>query len=126
VKTGKEDEMKLTTTMMAAMFLTACATTGSHYVPVVDMQGKDPERWSTDLAQCQQYATQRMEAAQGAVIGAALLAGLAAALAPGGYRNQAARQGAIIGGVAGAGNANETQQDIIKRCLWGRGYNVLN
>ena len=44
----------------------------------------------------------------------------------GGYRNEPAGYGATVGAISGGAQANETQEVIIKRCLAGRGYNVLN
>lgn len=119
---------KVLTSAVVLILLVGCATTprGANYTPVVDMKDKDSAAYSTDLTQCSKYANERAGAAAGAAVGALLVGLLGAALAPSGYRNQVARQGVILGGVAGAGNAVETQETIIKRCLAGRGYNVLN
>lgn len=105
---------------------TGCATRGAGYVPLVDMQGQTHVRFQMDLRDCQAYATQRMDAAQGAVAGALLGAILGAAIAPRGYRNNVAGHGAAVGALGGAGAATDNQETIIKRCLAGRGYNVLN
>lgn len=118
--------MKTLTITLLILVLGGCATRGANYVPVVDSKYKNPEELLNDTRECQQYALQRVNAAQGAVAGALFGALLGAALAPGGYRNDVARQTAIVGGVGGAASANDTQEVIIKRCLAGRGYNVLN
>ena len=34
--------------------------------------------------------------------------------------------GAVIGGAGGAYKGNESQEAVVKRCLSGRGYKVLN
>jgi outer membrane lipoprotein SlyB len=108
--------------------LTGCAITprGASYVPVVDMQNKSPVVFGYDVADCQAYARQGADAAAAAAGGALALALLGAALAPRGYRSQLAGQGALIGGVAGAGAATGNQETIVRRCLQGRGYNVLS
>ncbi len=119
--------MKKAVVLVAAVaFMSGCATRGANYVPLVDMKNKDQAQFDVDVRECQAYANQRMDAQKGAVAGAILGALLGAALAPRGYRSQVAGQGAVIGGVAGAGGANQTQEGITKQCLAGRGYNVLN
>ena len=116
--------------ILALAFVTGCSTMGSNYVPVVDMRGHAPYQFQDDLSQCQQYAKQRADAAQGAAAGAlagAIIGGIfAAILTPRGYRNEAVAPVIAAGALGGAYSANETQQDIVKRCLVGRGYNVLN
>ena len=118
--------MKLITLTLAAILLTGCATRGANYVPVVDTQYRDVSRLAIDTSECQQFSNQRADAATGAVVGVLFGALLGAALMPRGYESYGARQGAIAGGVGGAYQANETQETIIKRCLSGRGYSVLN
>lgn len=117
---------KLIATTLIAATLAGCATRGANYVPLVDTKGRDAATLDRDTAECQHFATQRADAATGAVVGAIFGALLGAALMPGGYRNYGARQGAIAGGLGGAFGANDSQETIIKRCLAGRGYNVLN
>ena len=118
--------MKTVLAALVISLLTGCATRGAGYVPVVDSKYKDPQALAQDTLECQQFAKQRMDAADGAAAGAVAGALLLAALSPRGYKNYSAQQGAIVGGVSGAAAANDTQETIIKRCLVGRGYNVLN
>lgn len=106
--------------------LAGCATSGSNYVPLIDTRGTDPHQVQRDTTECQQFAKQRMDAATGAVAGAIVGALLGAALAPRGHRNYVAGYGATAGALGGGLGANENQQTIIKRCMAGRGYNVLN
>lgn len=127
---------KITAGFVICLFLQGCATTprGADYVPLVDMKGHDANKFATDTQECQAYARQRMSAAQGAMNGAmaGAIAGalIGAVLAPHGYRNDAAGQvaafGALGGAATGAVDANDTQESITKKCLAGRGYNVLN
>ncbi len=118
--------MKLITVLMLAAALTGCASSGANYRPLVDMQGRSDAQYNRDASECQAYARARMDAAQGAVMGAVALGILTSVLSPRGTKNYAAQQGAIVGGVAGAASANDTQETIVKRCLAGRGYNVLD
>lgn len=116
-------------TILAAVLvatLAGCATRGANYVPLVDMKGHEQAQFDRDTTECQQYAKQRMDAASGAVAGAVIGGLLAAALMPRGYRNYGAGQGALVGGVSGGVAANQNQEMITKRCLAGRGYNILN
>ncbi len=113
-----------------AVSLGGCAaTTGANYRPVVDNKGVDLNKYEVDLRECQNYATQTAgageSAAAGAAAGAVLGAVLAAAAGKNHSRSSNARVGAVTGAV-GAGAEGETnQRNIIRRCLAGRGYRVL-
>ncbi len=125
--------MKISTAIVAvciASLLAGCAaTTGSNYRPIVDNRSVDLNRYENDLRECQGYATQTAGAGESAAAGAiagALLGGVLAAAAGKNYsRTSTARVGAVTGAV-GAGTQGETdQRNIIRRCLTGRGYKVL-
>ncbi len=122
---------KIIATLSAATILAGCATgpTGAQYRPLVDTRGSAGHRYEADLAECQQYATQRAGAAETAVAGAiagALLGVALGAIVGGGIRNEMAGIGALTGGLQGAGQGEGTQRDIIRRCLAGRGHSVLD
>lgn len=110
--------------IVPVMLLSACA----NYRPIVDMQGVDANRYNADLAQCQQYATQ-VDPATHAAVGAAGGAILGAALGAIFGNRQTAGQGAaaygLVGATGGAVHGAESQVDIIRRCMSGRGYRVL-
>ena len=117
------------TTLALALALSACAAQprGADYVPLVDMRGKKNDaQFAGDLGECQAHARQRQDAANGALAGAVVGALLGAFLAPSGYRNEVAGRAAGLGALGGAAQASETQETIVKRCLAGRGYNVLD
>lgn len=111
--------------------LSGCASqpTGQHYRPLVDSKGLDPARYEADLADCQNYAARVAGAAEQAVAGAvagALFGAVLAAAAGGGYsRNQHAAVGAVAGAAGGAVQGEQDQRSVIRRCLAGRGYSVL-
>ena len=110
---------------------------------VVDMsQVVDYTVYQTDLQQCeglavqnQPDAPQREGVAGTAVKGAAV--GAAAGAISGGSGSKAAKKGAGVGVIAAASrnsrnrraasaNASAQTDQIVKNCMRGRGYNVLN
>ena len=110
---------------------------------VVDMsQVQDYTQYQTDLQQCEGLAVQNQpdapqrEAVAGtAVRGAAV--GAAAGAIGGGSGSSAAKKGAGVGVIAAASrnsrnrraasaNASAQTDQIVKNCMRGRGYNVLN
>jgi outer membrane lipoprotein SlyB len=114
-----------------ALAMAGCAThnTGANYRPVIDRKGADLAQLDVDLAECQRYATEVASAAEqaaaGAVAGALLGAVLAAAAGNSYSRNQHAALGGVTGAAAGAASGEKDQRNIIRRCMSGRGYNVL-
>ena len=109
---------------------------------VVDMEGVDQAQYNADLQACQGTGTQVQ--AQGAerqsVVGTAArgaAVGAAAGAISGNSGSKGAKTGAGVGVVAaGARNAKnrrdakkqtKKEQDmVVKNCMRGRGYNVLN
>lgn len=125
--------MKFTSAIASACIvslLSGCAaTSGANYRPIIDTRSVDFNRYESDLRECKSYATQTAGAGETAAAGAlagAVLGGVLAAAAGKNYsRSSTARVGAVTGAV-GAGARGETdQRNIIRRCLAGRGYNVL-
>jgi outer membrane lipoprotein SlyB len=106
--------------------LAGCAT----YRPVVDMQDvTDRGQYERDLADCQNYAapvSPGASAGAGAIFGAILGAALGAAVGDHEVAADAARFGAVEGAVAGAAAGAGTEVQIIRNCMSGRGYRVLN
>lgn len=111
------------------VMLVGCAHTGAGYRPLVDTQGVDMNQYERDLRDCQGYAQQTVNAGQGAVIGAvagAVLGALLAGVAGSGYsKGRSARVGAVAGAVGAGAEAESGQRDVIRRCMAGRGYRVL-
>jgi outer membrane lipoprotein SlyB len=115
---------------LAVSLLSGCAApSGANYRPIVDTQGVDFNRYESDLKACQGYATQTASAGESAVGGAvagAMLGGLLAAAAGKGYsRTNSAQVGAVTGAVSAGAQGETDQRNIIRRCLAGRGYKVL-
>ncbi|HEX5648419.1 MAG TPA: hypothetical protein VFX69_02085 [Steroidobacteraceae bacterium] len=103
--------------------ITACASQPN---PVIDTQGVDMAAYRRDLAECKRYADEvpmTAGAAKGAVAGGAYGAAV-------GSINGRASEGAGTGAISGAAwsmlEADREKQRIVKRCVAGRGYRVLN
>jgi len=111
--------------------LIGCSNMGSNYSPIIDKKGIDEAKYEQDLAECQNLSTEAQgagmdgakKAAGGAVVGA--LIGLVGGSNSTGIA-QAAGVGSVIGGASGLYSGNAEKQNIIRRCLSGRGYRVLN
>ena len=110
-----------------ALFLVACA--GANYRPMIDSKNVDMSKYESDLRDCQQYAQQTSGAGMGAAVGAgagALFGAILAAAAGSRYDQGAtARVGAVTGALAGGVGGGENQESVVKRCIAGRGYSVL-
>lgn len=119
----------LVTLLFTGATLSACATTGQNYRPIIDTKGVQASKLEADLRDCQSFAAQSANAAQSAAAGAvagALLGALLAAAAGSNYsRNQSARLGAVYGAVGAGADGETDQRNIIRRCMTGRGYTVL-
>jgi outer membrane lipoprotein SlyB len=116
-------------TAMSIALLSGCAAQQPGRAPIVDMQGVDPVRYETDLAECRQYSQQvavGKDAATGAVVGAALGGVAGAAARDSDTAKRAAGVGAVVGGAHGALSGVEERDRVIRTCLRNRGYVVLN
>lgn len=95
-------------TMLSVLLLSACAPA---YKPLVDMRGIDPADFKQDLAECRSYAAQRIPYNSNAL---ALETPDEIA-----YDSQ-------YGGIPPTKESIKREKRIIRRCLRGRGYNVLD
>lgn len=108
------------------LVLAACTTTDEI---IIDRKGVDPAAYNADLAECREYAAEvktgekgARGAASGAVVGGAV--GAIFGGAEGAARGAGA--GAVTGGARGLGEGERDEVEVVKRCLRGRGYKVLN
>ena len=127
--------------LAAAVGLSAATLFGCAYQPeqvpgagnlVIDTYGVNMRQYQLDLADCKglSYAARNdagrravTRAAGGALLGGALgaiIGDTSSAAAAG------AGAGALLGGVSGVGSASAEQNYIVRNCLRGRGYRVLN
>lgn len=114
----------LAAAISTTLLLAACAGR-----PVVDTKNVDMARYERDLAECQAYADQSSTTAaagRGAVGGAALGGILGAIFGDSGSAARGAGAGGVIGGARGAASGSNEEEQIVKNCLRGRGYSVLN
>lgn len=106
-----------------------CGFAMDGYRPMLDLQGQDASHVECDLAECQAYAAQispAKSAVANAVGGAILGALFGLAVGDHGWAARAGAQGGAIGGaISGAGNAVAARVDIVRNCMAGRGYRVL-
>ncbi|GMW06037.1 MAG: glycine zipper family protein [Gammaproteobacteria bacterium] len=111
-------------TFLATLLLSACSgTTG----PIIDTQGVDMAKYQQDLAECETYATQvstERAVGRGAAGGAAV--GAAIGAIAGGNAGRGAGIGAVSGGAQSARISDREKADVVRNCLRGRGYRVLN
>ncbi|CAA0126132.1 Uncharacterised protein [Halioglobus japonicus] len=119
--------MNYTAIALLALFsLVACTTTDEI---IIDQKGVNMTTYQQDLAECKSYAESvktgektAVGAASGAVVG-----GLIGAITGGGSgAAKGAGVGAVGGGAKGASQGVETEVQVVKTCLRGRGYRVLN
>ena len=97
--------------------------------PIVDMKGVNPDLYSADLLECQQYVDEVRvgpQVATGAATGAVLGGVAGAVLGRGDDAARGATVGGVTGGVRGAGNGMNDRRMVLRNCLIGRGYYVLN
>jgi outer membrane lipoprotein SlyB len=111
--------------------LAACASvedlTGNN--PIIDTQGVNLIAYNDDLTACQSYADEvaiGQKAAAGAVSGTVVGGIFGAVLGNGNTAQRGAGVGAVGGGARGVGEGLRERQWVIKSCLRGRGYRVLN
>lgn len=120
---------------LIAVFITLCVTacssiedlTGNN--PIIDKQGVNLAHYDADLDECKRYADEvaiAQKAGAGAVSGAVVGGVFGAVIGNSGTAQTGAGIGAVGGGARGVGEGLRERERVIKRCLIGRGYSVLN
>lgn len=114
----------------AVLLLGACAPfrPGDDRV-IIDTRGVDMEQYRDDIKECGTFADQvavgkRTGKAAGA--GAAVGSAVGAIFAGGVGAAKGGSAGAVTGAYRGSTDAKREQLRVVKRCLRGRGYKVLN
>lgn len=109
------------------LLLLACTTTDEI---IIDKKGVNMSAYAADKAECETYSDEVRtgeKVARGAGSGA-VLGGVVGVIT--GDSSEAAVQGAgvgaVTGGTRGAIEGNRSEVQVVKRCLRGRGYRVLN
>ena len=116
---------------LISLMFTACKATDDLLgnEPIVDMQGVNIVAYEADLVDCQAYADQVQigrQTAVGTVAGAAVGSVFGAIIGDSGTTQRGAGVGAVSGGVRGVSGGLSERERVIRRCLMGRGYRVLN
>jgi outer membrane lipoprotein SlyB len=97
---------------------------------IIDKKGVDMAAYDQDLAECRAYAEESegvgAEAAKGSAVGAVIGGAIGAVVGTGKTAAKLGGVGAITGGVRGASKGKAEKLHIVKTCLSGRGYKVLN
>lgn len=123
--------MRCVLALAAATLVVGCAET---YRPIVDTKGADMSSYEQDLSECRGYASQvspAKSALGGAVLGGA--AGGALGAVGGAFTGRPgfnAARGAALGGtgglLAGGYKGAQDQTHVVRNCMRGRGYRVLD
>ncbi|MDP5054651.1 MAG: YMGG-like glycine zipper-containing protein [Congregibacter sp.] len=113
--------------VLSLLSVGACTTTNEI---IIDKKGVDLARYAADKAECEAYADEVRtgeKAARGAASGA-VVGGAVGAIVRDSTDGaiQGAGVGAVTGGVRGLSEGERDKVRVVKRCLSGRGYRVLN
>ena len=106
--------------------LAACTTTDEI---IIDEKGVNMSAYKQDLAECQRYAEgvkTEEKGARGAATGAVIGGAVGAIFNGADGAARGAGAGAVTGGARGVSEGERDEVQVVKRCLRGRGYKVLN
>ncbi|MCB1670936.1 MAG: glycine zipper family protein [Gammaproteobacteria bacterium] len=112
---------------LSIMLFAGCRATDDR--PIVDMRGVSQAQYSADLADCQSYADEveaGRQVARGAVGGAVVGGAVGAVVGDSTTAKRTAGAGAVLGAARGGRNVMTERERVIRNCLIGRGYRVLN
>lgn len=114
-----------TLVVFAALALAGCARDPV----IVDTKGTDMARYQQDRAECESYADQvstGAKTAKSAGFGAAVGAAIAAIFGDSKSVARGAGTGGVLGGARGVVEGEGEKDQVLRNCLRGRGYRVLN
>ena len=124
--TVDQQNMKFLFLIPFSLCVVAGCTTTSEII--IDQKGVDMSRYKENLADCESYAEQvavAKKAAKGAASGAAA-GGAIGSVSKGRDAGEGAAIGAITGVTKGLSAGERDEVRVVKNCLRGRGYRVLN
>ncbi|MBE9539780.1 MAG: glycine zipper family protein [Proteobacteria bacterium] len=108
------------------LILAACTTTDEI---IIDTKGVNMANYETDLAECRAYTEQVAvgeKTAKGAASGAVVGGAIGAIVGNSSNAARGAGVGAVTGGARGVSQGEQDKVRVVKNCLRGRGYRVLN
>ena len=112
--------------ILTPLVLLACTTTDEI---IIDRKGVNEAQYEADLAECQSYASEVRtgeKAAKGAASGAVVGGLVGAAVGNSRDAQRGAGAGAVTGAAKGVSAGERDKVKVVKQCLRGRGYRVLN
>ena len=122
--------------LLCFFLISGCISTQSDSIfnpgsgePIVDTKGVNMTQYELDLEECSIFAgdiSTGKSIAKGAVTGAAVGAVIEAITDDARSRRDAIEIGAVSGGAKSGIRAVQEKEQIVRRCLRGRGYKVLN
>ncbi len=128
--------MKHLPTMLCFFLISGCISTQSDSIftlgsgkPIVDTKGVNMTQYELDLEECSTFAediSTGKSIAKGAATGAAVGAVIEAITDDERSWGDTFEVGAVSGGAKSGIRATRQKEQIVRRCLRGRGYKVLN
>ena len=123
--------MKYNVLIIMSLLTISCVSNNSSSIlsmnnPIIDTKGVDMTLYETDLEECKAYSSDIStikSIAKGSATGAAVGAVIEAISDK---RKDAIEIGAVSGGTQSGLRATREKEQVLKRCLKGRGYKVLN
>lgn len=112
--------------LLLSFLLLACSN-ANHVI--IDREGVDMAQYQQDLSACQAYADEvdsGKRVAKSAVGSAVIGAAIGAIVGDSRTVAKAAGVGGVAGAASGAGRAGQEKSRVVRNCLQGRGYKVLN
>ena len=115
----------------SSLLVSACAQQGHQAGGdiIIDTKNVDMGAYYQDLHECRNYAAQVpvgekivSKTVTGAVVGGAL----GAIVGDSSSAKRAAGAGGLLGAVRGTGQAYQEKRRVVRNCLRGRGYRILN
>ena len=126
--------MKNLLTALFLITLSGCVANNSSSIfegskPIIDTKGVNMSQYEIDLEECSIFSediSTGKSIAKGAVTGAAVGAVIEVITDDVRSRRDAIEVGAVSGGAKSGIRAVREKEQILKRCLRGRGYKILN
>ena len=122
--------------LLCLLLVSGCVATKSGSIfdmtaskPIIDTKGVNMAQYEVDLEECSSFSediSTGKSIAKGAATGAAVGAIIEAITDDSKSRRDALEVGAVSGGTQSGIRAVREKEQIIRRCLRGRGYKVLN
>ena len=122
--------------LLCFVLLSGCISTQSGSIftpgsgkPIVDTKGVNMAQYELDLEECSTFSediSTGKSIAKGVITGAAVGAVIEAIADNARSRRDAIEVGAVTGGTQSGIRAVQEKEQIVRRCLRGRGYKVLN